>query len=294
HYLPFLFICDSIEWLEYGGKYCWEETGEESLNASRTAYKEEMERPSKNEFLDGTELELREKDAYRIVRKNMLWSMGLGAIPIPLVDFISVAAFQAKALKELSDLYDIPFFHHTVKNLVATLISGYGTVYFGQALAVSASKAIPVLGPLASLTSLPIMAGALTYATGKIFIQHFESGGTFLTFDPKKVRNYFHEYFQEGLKEAAKFGKQPSAESQAPHAAAKEAPATAKEPPAEKKETPAEVHEPFAANNEEPTESKETTMKKAAASESKETSGGGKKETVVASKDASKKAPGRS
>ena len=26
---------------------------------------------------------------------------------------------------------------------------------------------------------------------GKVFIQHFESGGTFLDFDPDKVRSYF-------------------------------------------------------------------------------------------------------
>jgi len=263
-----------------GKKSHADKIGEIPLTATVKTNQEELENFPQEEYLDETELGLREKEALQIVRKNMLWAMGLGAIPIPLVDLVSVAAFQAKALKELSDLYEVPFFHHTVKNLVASLISGYGAVYFGQALAISACKAIPVAGPLACLTSLPIMAGALTYAIGKVFIQHFESGGTFLTFDPKKVRNYFRELFVEGLKEVAKINKQQSKESKTPHAAKKEAPPESKEAPAVKEEVL--------------TESKETPyMKKDADAENKEFAGGGKKETVAESKDIPKKTSGR-
>ena len=41
------------------------------------------------------------------------------------------------------------------------------------------------------------------YAMGQLFVQHFESGGTFLTFDPEKVRGHYAELFEEG-KELAK------------------------------------------------------------------------------------------
>ena len=37
---------------------------------------------------------------------------------------------------------------------------------------------------------MPVIAGA-AYAVGKVFIQHFASGGTFLTFDPEKVRAHY-------------------------------------------------------------------------------------------------------
>jgi len=45
---------------------------------------------------------------------------------------------------------------------------------------------------------LPAVAGASTYAVGQVFIQHFESGGTFLDFDPEKVKGYFAEQFEKG------------------------------------------------------------------------------------------------
>ena len=52
-------------------------------------------------------------------------------------------------------------------------------------------RSLPLIGgPLAAL-ALPATTNAVTYAIGKVFIQHFESGGTFLDFDPEKVRDYF-------------------------------------------------------------------------------------------------------
>ena len=159
------------------------------------------------ECAEEEKIETKEKDALRIVRKNMLWAMGLGAIPLPLVDLVAVTGFQAKALKELSDLYEVPFLRHSVKNILASLLSGFGAVTFGTSLAFSLFKAFPVLGPVATFTATPIMAAALTYATGKVFIQHFESGGTFLSFNPQKVREYFKEQYTEGIKVATEMGK---------------------------------------------------------------------------------------
>ena len=172
------------------------------MNAAQTTPIENVECCSTEESV-----ECRINEAKAIVKKNMLWSMGLSVVPIPAVDLIGVTAFQVKALNELSNLYELPFSEHKIKNVVATLLSGLGTVYLGQALALSMFKVVPVLGPLAAMTATPLMAGAMTYALGKVFIQHFESGGTFLDFDPKAVRSYFREQFSEGLKVAAEMHK---------------------------------------------------------------------------------------
>jgi hypothetical protein len=43
----------------------------------------------------------------------------------------------------------------------------------------------------------PTLSSACTYAVGKVFIQHFSSGGTFLTFSPARVREYFGQLFAE-------------------------------------------------------------------------------------------------
>src|SRR5271169_5928031 len=45
---------------------------------------------------------------------------------------------------------------------------------------------------------MPSLPAAFTYAVGKVFVQHFASGDTFLDFDPKTVREYFARRFEEG------------------------------------------------------------------------------------------------
>ena len=37
----------------------------------------------------------------------------------------------------------------------------------------------------------------MTQAVGNTFVMHFESGGTLLTFDAEKFRDYFIKEFQE-------------------------------------------------------------------------------------------------
>lgn len=151
--------------------------------------------------------------AQKIVQKNMYWAMGLGVIPIPLVDLFAIGGFQAKAIKELSDLYGVPFNRHLFVNIMAILISGLGAPLCGGILAFSFVRVVPILGPLSSLALTPLMAGAFTYAMGRVFIQHFESGGTFLTLDPAAVREHFKQEFEKGKSVAEEMMKKSSAET---------------------------------------------------------------------------------
>jgi uncharacterized protein (DUF697 family) len=59
-------------------------------------------------------------------------------------------------------------------------------------------KAIPGVGGLIGMVASPALAGASTYALGKVFIQHFESGGTLLDFDPAKMKAYYASQYEEG------------------------------------------------------------------------------------------------
>ncbi len=69
---------------------------------------------------------------------------------------------------------------------------------FAPSLTFSLIKCIPFLGLAGGMLTMSITAAASTYAVGKVFIQHFASGGTFLSFDPEKVREYYQEMFKEG------------------------------------------------------------------------------------------------
>ena len=66
------------------------------------------------------------------------------------------------------------------------------------------------------LVAVPGVAAAFTYAVGKVLVQHFASGGTFLDFDPKKVREYFARQFEEGKLVTAKIRPDASQETEAP------------------------------------------------------------------------------
>jgi hypothetical protein len=57
---------------------------------------------------------------------------------------------------------------------------------------------MPGVGTAAGVMSMSILGGAATYAIGKVFVQHFESGGTFLDFDPEAVREHFAAEFTKG------------------------------------------------------------------------------------------------
>lgn len=149
--------------------------------------------------MEEEKLEIREsntptEDADRVVRNHVWISLVTGLIPVPIIDFLGITAIQLNMLRRLSNAYGIPFHTNKGKNILGSLVGGS----FAPSLTVSLIKGIPFLGLAAGMFVMSITAAASTYAVGKIFIQHFASGGTFLSFDPEKVRGYYQEMFKEG------------------------------------------------------------------------------------------------
>lgn len=129
--------------------------------------------------------------AQGIVKKYALYAGGAGLIPFPLVDFAAITALEVKMLSELGELYGIPFSQDKVRPIVGSLIGGYTSTKLGYGVGASALKSVPLLGSALGMVAMPAFGAGLTYAIGKVFIQHFASGGTFLDFDPEKVRAHF-------------------------------------------------------------------------------------------------------
>ncbi len=153
--------------------------------------------------------ELREIKASKIVNRYVKWSMGSGLIPVPVLDVGVLALVQLRMLKVLSGHYDVPFMRNAGKNLIAALL-GYTTTHsLRGSIFTGLLKALPG-GLILGVLSMPIYSGAATYAIGKVFVQHFESGGTFLTLKPFKVKEHFAEYFEEGQAVAAELKKKPA------------------------------------------------------------------------------------
>lgn len=138
-----------------------------------------------------------EEEAKKVVRNHVAASMVVGLIPLPLVDFVGVTGIQLNMLRRLAKAYSVPFSKDKGKNVISSLIGGGASLPIGTALA-SLVKVVPVIGQTTGALAMPIATGAMTYAVGKVFIQHFASGGTFLTFDPEAVRAYYAEMLKEG------------------------------------------------------------------------------------------------
>ena len=79
----------------------------------------------------------------RIVRSRVLWAMGAGLIPVPLVDFAAVTGIQVEMLKQLSEVHGLDFQESIGKN-IATALTGTTLAALGASLL----KVIPVIGSI--------------------------------------------------------------------------------------------------------------------------------------------------
>jgi uncharacterized protein (DUF697 family) len=147
--------------------------------------------------------------AEALIRRNVLWALVAGVLPVPVVDLIAIEGVQLKMLKELADLYEVKFTHQIAKTLVGSLISSTWSVGVGATLGYGLVKFVPVVGTALGIISTPIVAGAATYALGKVFMMHFEAGGTFLDFDPIAMRSYFKSELETARETVAKMQQEP-------------------------------------------------------------------------------------
>jgi len=138
-------------------------------------------------------------EANKIIDKYLLYSLGLYLIPLPFINTIGIAGVNVKMVHSLAKLYNVPFSVVIVKSVIASLISMGISSALNEPLK-NLIKHIPVIGRVSSLSSSLIISGASIYAIGKVFILHFESGGTILTFKPENVRTYYAGQFEIGGK----------------------------------------------------------------------------------------------
>ena len=58
----------------------------------------------------------------QIIKRKSLWSAGVGLIPVPIIDFVGVTAVQISMLRELCELYGIPYYEDRGKEWTAALV----------------------------------------------------------------------------------------------------------------------------------------------------------------------------
>ena len=146
-------------------------------------------------------------EAEKLVRNYMLWTGAAGIIPMPLADMAAIAALQLAMLQKIAKIYDnsrkndIKFTNQWGKQVIGSLTGGIASTSIGMGISNNFIKSIPMIGGLMSVIMVPGFAAASTWALGQVFIMHFESGGTLLTFDAGKVKKYYNELFTSKRKE---------------------------------------------------------------------------------------------
>lgn len=151
---------------------------------------------------EGAVADERERHAHTIIRNHVLLATGAAVIPVAFLDTAALAAVQLRLLKELSEVYGVSFRADLGKEAVGTLFASVAPALLsggilGSAVIGAALRSVPVIGTVTRFATLPLFHAAFTYALGKVFQQHFASGGTFLTFDPEKVKTYFRQKYEE-------------------------------------------------------------------------------------------------
>ena len=152
------------------------------------------------------------EDLDKLVRNHMIAAFGAGFIPIPMADLAAMTGVQINLVRKIASRFNVPFSQNAVKSIIGALAGGAVPAYGAPPLA-SLAKAIPFAGGLIGFVTMPTIATAMTYAVGHVFIQHFESGGTLLTFDIKKAGGLFKGLFKRGQEEAAAMADENDADS---------------------------------------------------------------------------------
>ena len=133
--------------------------------------------------------EQRDQAASKLVDRFAIWSGVAGLVPVPVIDVLAVGGLQLQMLRRLSQIYGVEFSENRGKALIAALAGCMIPATSGMGAA-SALKAIPVVNILAAGFVMPVLSAGATYAIGKAFVQHFESGGTLLDFNPPDYREF--------------------------------------------------------------------------------------------------------
>lgn len=132
-----------------------------------------------------------------IIRRYTLLSIGIGWIPVPVVDIVVLTAVQLDLVKQLCKVYEVPFKESQGKALVSSLTSSVFTKIIGSGMR-RTLKFIPGIGTYLGGLAMSAFSGASTYATGEAVRAHFEAGGTLTEVDPAEFQQSYRKFYKRG------------------------------------------------------------------------------------------------
>ena len=108
-------------------------------------------------------------------------------LPVPFFDLVALGVVQVKMVRDLAKVYGVDDNSETLKSVISALLGTLAPAAVSGGLFGSALKLIPVGGSIVGSVGLAAFGSAATYAIGKVFVAHFERGGTLKSFSAEEV-----------------------------------------------------------------------------------------------------------
>jgi uncharacterized protein (DUF697 family) len=172
-------------------------------NEQAAGAKDEPPSGTEEERVLDAEAETLHSEAENVIKNHVMVALPLGLVPVPVFDLVFLTGNQLKMVHALSKLYDRPFARERAKAVVLSLVSGSAPVLGILGLSTGA-RLVPGIGTLMGSGGVALFGGALTYAVGRVFVEHFESGGTVLDIDLKKAREVMRKELRKGREVVAR------------------------------------------------------------------------------------------
>lgn len=126
-----------------------------------------------------------------IVHRYVAASAIAGLNPVPVLDVAVLGGVHISLIKDLSDHYGAEFSEHTARNILIAIGASILPGAIGTVIGRKALRAIPFLVPGAALLTMSAFSAAVSYGLGRVFINHFEMGGTLDTFNLENLHRVF-------------------------------------------------------------------------------------------------------
>jgi uncharacterized protein (DUF697 family) len=152
--------------------------------------------------VDADELRLikRLDAAGEVIASSAKWSVGAALIPIPVLDMAALGAIQANMIVELAGVYDQKLTKQAVRGVISVLLGVLVPAGATQMVVGTSAKLLPGYGTIIGAVSLATFGSAATYSIGKVFVRHFEKGGTFGNFSVSAVQEDLKKEFTQAAK----------------------------------------------------------------------------------------------
>jgi len=124
----------------------------------------------------------KEDQCNSLINSASTWAAAATLIPVNGLDMAALAAVEANLIINISAVYGEKLPKYAVSGVISTLLGTLVPMYGAKLTIPFLLKWIP-FGNFVGAATMAGFGAAATYAIGKVFVNHYENGGTFGSFN---------------------------------------------------------------------------------------------------------------